>query len=320
MRSSWRLPVALLWFALASVSHSSGTAVGADPDETGSRPQCVPTGFATLAVWEDSISALESQSIRTYREIPPATLFHAFVEQTRALKLFRIVEQQPNDPYDLVLTFRLERLQRRAIGSPDDLWMEAFLSLRSWRTRQALWADRFGIRAEARELGPIGNLRYRLLARLAARKFAEAAGNELNRYLNNGGLGKLSTAALSNCPAQTVVQLDLVGLPLEDESAILRAVSGSPCFALERDPDRMISAGEVPILILEATAEADDVIRLVIRDPRVSFEIYRMTWPPGDEKRRDAVLRDVLAELTAYHHKSGPCVHARSPAEGGPPG
>jgi hypothetical protein len=283
----------------------------------------VPTGFATLAVWEDSISALESHSIRTYREISPATLFHDFVEQTRALKLFRSVEQQPNNPYDFMLTFRLERLQRRAIGSPDDLWMEAFLSLRSRRTRQSLWADRFGIRAEARELGPLGNqteLRYRLLARLAARKFAESAGNELNRYLNNGGLGKLATAALPNCPAQTVVQLNLVGLPLDDESAILRAVSGSPCFALERNPDRMIAAGDIPILILEATAEADDIIRLVIRDPRVSFEIYRMTWPPGDEKRRDAVLRDVLAELTAYHHKSGPCVHARSPAEGGSPG
>lgn len=159
---------------------ASAPAASAEASEVPSA--CVPMRFMVLAVNEDSVTSGIKSGERTYREISSGLLFRSFVEQIDERGVFDSIGRRPDRPYDYILNFRIERLRRRPVSSPDDMWLEVSLNLREQQQRRSIWAERFAIPVESRELRPRrepDELFFRLLTHLAARKLAVAAVGEL---------------------------------------------------------------------------------------------------------------------------------------------
>lgn len=118
--------------------------------------------------------------------------------------------------------------------------------------------------------------------------------------------------SLQSCGARSVVGLDIKRLPLEDERAVLRALSRSSCYALEWVSGDCVASADTERLLIEAWADPSDVIHLRLWLPEAGFKDNQSAWQAGDARTRDAVLQDVHGKVAAYHHRSGACAHAKS--------
>ncbi len=301
----------LIVSTLPARSWASGDQTDADVAAE-DRPTCVPTGYTAFVEWRDSTAPRSPWGDRNYLEIPQAVLFDTFIDRVRRIGIFSDLVGTQNEPHDFDLAFRIERLQRKPISSPDDLWLECSLDLVEPKYGQALWSGRFGISVEARALKLRTENRaalYSLLAKLAADKLAAKTAVELNRFLTGNGLAELAEAATPDCAAHTGIWLDVNQIPLDDQSALLGTLSDSPCYSLHRS-ERVAPAPTGPALFLRAT-DSLGRITVTIRDAASGFELFHGQWAEGKIGPRTTVLRNLLAEITEYHHRHGECPHYR---------
>lgn len=305
-RLRWVAEAIVLAVVLGEVPYgvASEGAASSGPVET--PIPCVPETFRILALSEDSLYGGVKWGDHAYREISRGLLFRAFIEQISDLKVFDSVSRNPERPFDRVLSFRIERLQRQPMSSPDDLWLEVSLTLRD-RQHRGLWTDRFAFLVEPRAWGlrrQPDNLFFGLLTRLAAKKLAGVAASELDRFL----AGVRGTAPRT-CPARSVVRLDLAGLTPEDEEAVLGALSGSPCYEVSRVLEHGSADSDAERVIVEARADSSGIVDMRLWIPGMAIEGRRLAWQVGDAGARNMVLKDASIEVAAYHHRNSLCPH-----------
>lgn len=303
----------LLAMLLGGVPATSTSATAADID--GAEPPfvCVPARLTVLAVYEDSVRSGMKSGEHAYREISRGLLFRSFVQRIADLEDFGSISRSPERPYNSTLNFRIDRLQRRPISSPDDMWLDVSLDLRERQQNRSLWTKRFAIHVEARDLGSRREpdvLFYRLLTHLAAQRLAVSAARELDTFLAGRSRDEHTEDSLWSCPARSVVGLGLTGLPMEDEREVLRSLSRSPCYELAPVSGDSVAGPDRGILWIEARSNTNDLIQLKVLIPGV--EDHEVSWQAGDARTRDAVLQDVQAEVAAYHHRNSTCTHGKA--------
>ncbi len=213
--ASWfRVSKVLLSFLLLSLAGSIAIPVLAlnyQPEEPDTaQTTCLGAGYTISVVWSDSSQTRAQWQDRNYSDISLSSLHKELVDRIRSLHIFSGIVDRSDDPHDFDLVINIERLQRRPISSPDDLWLESSFAL-VWRTyRQSLWTGRYGISLEAREVAfpntspPALHL---LMVRAAASKLAFRMGNDLKRFLSGDGLAKLAETRSAPCAARTVLRV-----------------------------------------------------------------------------------------------------------------
>ncbi len=276
---------------------------------------CVPTGYSALVTWPDSLGLQSGAFLqpRVYPEVSRADIFRAFVDRMQASGVFRKLDERRQDIHDFSLVFHLDRVERRPISGPDDLLVEAFVDLVEPRFRQSLWSAPVRVVIEVRTLNPavaVQPIVAPVMAKLAGTRLADGAVVRLNRFLKDGGLGKLGYAKKPACPARTVIAVISSGIPFADEDELFSALSVSPCLALDRVEVERSGADSSAGLFLWAVADsASQSVVISIHDPATELEIYRGGWRDAETAGRDRVLGDILNKITAYHHRLGPCLH-----------